>query len=56
MAAGQRAWVAPIQLPTSQFLRRKVAKFLHRPGDWDYRQHPNVENAKRTAELFSSAF
>jgi ATP adenylyltransferase len=56
MSVAEIAWVATIQTPTSQLLRRKVAEFLHMPDDWDYRQHPNVENAKRTTELFSRAF
>jgi len=49
---GLRAWKALIHIPTSQFLRRKVATFLGRPEEWDYRRHPNVENAKRTTAIF----
>lgn len=49
---GPRAWKALPHVPTSQFLRRKIAAFLGRPEEWDYRRHPNVENAKRTTAIF----
>ncbi len=50
---GKCGWVAYVAQPVSQFFRRKIAEFLSRPEEWDYRRYPHVSNARRTAELFS---
>jgi len=52
MMAGSRAWLAQPELPLSQFFRRKVAAYVGRTDEWDYRLNPHVANAARTTELF----
>jgi ATP adenylyltransferase len=42
--------------PTSQRLRRALADTLGLGNEWDYRSHPNEENACRTKEMFRGAF
>ena len=51
-----KTFAATLERPTSQFMRRMVADFLGCADQWDYRQHPNENNAQRTIQLFSGAF
>jgi hypothetical protein len=53
---GDDAMLGKTLKPTSQFLRRMVAEFLGCDAEWDYRQHPNPENAHSTVRLFAGAF
>jgi diadenosine tetraphosphate (Ap4A) HIT family hydrolase len=52
----ERAVRALVRDPTSQRLRRALADALGRGHEWDYRSHPNASNARRTKEIFRSAF
>ena len=52
----RRTVVTLVTHPTSQRLRRALAESLGRGNEWDYRSHPNAENARRTKEIFSGAF
>jgi ATP adenylyltransferase len=47
-----QSWVTVVEHPTSQFFRKKIAEFLGRPDEWDYRRYPHVAEARRTVELF----
>ena len=52
----RRTVVTIVEHPKSQRLRRALADVLGRGNEWDYRSHPNAENARRTKEIFSGAF
>src|SRR4029078_13008643 len=47
-------WTTKFSQPMSQFFRRKVASFLGRPAEWDYRTCPHHGNAAMTAALFNN--
>ena len=52
----RRTILTIVEHPTSQRLRRALADVLGRGNEWDYRSHPNAQNARRTKEIFSGAF
>ena len=54
--AERGAWTAMVEVPTSQYLRKRIAAFIEQPEEWDYRKYPNAANAKQTAKRFSRAF
>lgn len=53
---GTRALSTPVSNPTSQRLRRAIARALSRGAEWDYRKFPHEANASRTLEMFRGAF
>lgn len=52
----QRAVRALMDSPTSQLLRRGIARIIGREREWDYRSYPQEANARRTKEIFRGAF
>jgi hypothetical protein len=48
------AWVAEPLIPTSQYFRRRLASYLGREAEWDYRRFPFKNNARRTIIRFAS--
>lgn len=49
-----RAWTTRPENPVSQYLRRRLAAYLGRKAEWDYKQYPFRNNARRTIARFAA--